>query len=128
MVKKWTAWLLLAAVSIACSGCATVFKGDRSRVRFDSDPEDAAIYINGELYGRTPLRIELNPSNTYTIEFRKPGYQTIVRRIENHIGAGWVILDVICGMVPVLIDALTGAWYELDQHHVDAVLERQQPH
>ena len=49
-----------------------------------------------------------------------------MRQIQNKIGWGWVVLDVITGVVPVLIDALTGAWYDFDQRYVNAILERQQ--
>jgi hypothetical protein len=47
--------------------------------------------------------------------------------ISNHVGAGWVVLDVICGVLPVVVDAVTGSWYSLDQTNINAVLERQQP-
>ncbi len=76
--------------------------------------------------GRTPLRLELRPDESYTIEFRREGYQTEVRRIQNKVGVGWIVLDVLFGVVPVLVDALTGAWYEFDQKYVNALLERQQ--
>jgi hypothetical protein len=32
----------------------------------------------------------------------------------------------VLGLVPVVIDAATGAWYSLDQKNIDAVLEKQQ--
>jgi len=60
------------------------------------------------------------------IEFRKEGFKTEVRQIKNEIGIGWVVLDVVCGLVPVLVDALTGSWYDLDQRYVNAILERRQ--
>ena len=44
--------------------------------------------------------------------------------ITNHVGAGWIVLDVLCGLVPVIIDAATGAWCDLDQKNIKAVLEK----
>lgn len=41
-------------------------------------------------------------------------------------GAGWIVLDVLAGLVPIIVDAATGAWYGLDQDNVNAVLEKQQ--
>ena len=38
-------------------------------------------------------------------------------------GPLWIILDVISEIVPVIIDAATGAWYELDQKNINAILE-----
>jgi hypothetical protein len=46
--------------------------------------------------------------------------------ITNHVGVGWIVLDVIFGLVPVIVDAATGSWYELDQKIVNALLEKQQ--
>ena len=63
----------------------------------------------------------------YTFEFKKEGYKPVIRVIENKIGVGWVILDVLAGLAPVIVDVYTGAWYVLDQKNVDAQLERQQP-
>ena len=65
-------------------------------------------------------------NKTYTIEFRKEGYKSKLVNITNHIGAGWIILDVLGGLIPVIIDAATGAWYELDQKNVNTILEKQQ--
>jgi hypothetical protein len=109
------------------SSCATVLKGDMEGVRLNSEPPAARVYINGEYYGRTPLEIELKCYESYTIEFVKEGHERVVRRITNRIGAGYVVLDVVCGFVPVVIDALTGSWYKLNQHYVNVILEKQQP-
>ena len=46
--------------------------------------------------------------------------------LTNRIGAGWVVLDILGGVVPVIIDAATGAWYAFDQNHVSAVFEENQ--
>ena len=101
------------------------FKGNHSKVGFTSDPRGAKVYVNGAYMGDTPLRLKLESRHDYTIEFVKDGYKTKAFHLTNHIGAGWVVLDVILGLVPVLVDAVTGSWHDLDQKHVNAVLERQ---
>ena len=118
--------ILIGSFLILTCGCATVFKGEYRTVRIKSEPDGAMVFVNGEFHGRTPVKLELRPSRPYTIEFRKEGYETEVRRIKNEIGVGWVILDVVLGVVPVLVDGLTGSWYDFDQKHVNALLERQQ--
>jgi hypothetical protein len=117
---------LCASFLLFISGCATVFKGEYRSVKIKSEPDGAMVFVNGEFQGRTPVRLELRPSRPYTIEFKKEGYETEVRRIKNEIGVGWVILDVVLGVVPVLVDGLTGSWYNFDQKHVNVLLERQQ--
>ena len=76
--------------------------------------------------GDTPVRLKLVSKHTYSIEFRKEGYKTKTVNITNKVGVGWVILDVLGGLIPVIIDAATGAWYELDQKNVNAILDKQQ--
>jgi hypothetical protein len=125
-MKKTVSLVILIAFVFMLSNCATIFKGEYRKVRINSEPDEARVYINGVYQGRTPLKLELRPDESYTIEFRREGYKTEVRHIKNKIGWGWVVLDVVCGVVPVLVDALTGAWYDLDQRYVNAILERQQ--
>ena len=109
------------------TNCATIFKGTHEEISINSDPQRAKVFINGELYGETPLTVKLESKQTYTIEFRKEGFKTKTYKITNHVGAGWIILDVLGGLIPVVIDAATGAWYHLDQKNVNMILEKQQP-
>ncbi len=125
-MKKAISITLAIALFLLTSSCATLFKGTSSRVDFSSDPQGAKIYANGNYMGDTPIRLKLESKRTYNIEFRKEGYQTKTFNITNHVGAGWVVLDILAGLVPVIIDAATGAWYELDQKTVNAILEKQQ--
>jgi hypothetical protein len=127
-MKKTVSIMLLISFVFMLSNCATIFKGEYRDISINSEPDDTQVYVNGEFQGRTPLKLELRPDESYTIEFRRPGYKTEVRQIQNKIGVGWVVLDVVFGLVPVLVDALTGAWYEFNQRYVNAILERQQPH
>jgi hypothetical protein len=108
-------------------GCATIFRGDSTKVRFNSDPQGARVFLNGHYQGRTPMKLHLKSSQSYSIEFRKEGFEPVVRQINSNVGAGWVILDVLVGMVPVVVDALTGSWYHLDQKNVNVILTSQQP-
>lgn len=108
-------------------GCAAIFKGTSNTVDFSSDPSGAKVYINGAHTGTTPVSLKLESKRTYSIEFRKEGYEPRTYTITNHVGAGWIILDVLLtGLVGIIVDAATGAWYELDQESVNAMLEQQQ--
>lgn len=106
--------------------CAAIFKGTHTNVDFSSNPSGAQVLVNGFYMGDTPIRLKLESKKTYHIEFMKEGYTTKTFTITNHVGAGWIVLDVILGLVPVVVDAATGAWYSLDQEHVNAILEEQQ--
>ncbi len=116
----------ILVLSLMFSSCATIFKGSTDGVNFSSDPNGAKVYVNGDLMGTTPFALELKSNKTYTIQFKKDGFQTKSVVLNNSVGGGWIVLDVLGGLLPVVIDAATGNWYELDQDHVNAVLEQQQ--
>jgi len=115
-----------ALTLVLFSGCATIFKGASSEVFFYSEPAGAEVYVNGFRMGQTPVELKLESKKTYNIEFKKEGYETQTYVISNHVGVGWVVLDVIFGLIPVVVDAVTGSWYELDQSNVNAILKGQQ--
>lgn len=118
------------SVCMACLlvvSCASIFKGNSSKIDLASKPTGAKVYVNGNLMGETPLHLKLESKGNYAIEFRLEGYPTKTVNVTNHVGAGWIVLDVLCGLIPVIVDAATGSWYELDQKNITAILEKQQP-
>lgn len=119
--------LSLVLVCIYLSSCALVFKGTKQELSANSDPSRAQVWVNGIQMGETPITLKLESKKTYAIEFKKEGYKSKTVNVTNHIGAGYIILDIVCGLVPIIIDAATGAWYSLDDKTVNAVLEKQQP-
>ena len=124
-MRKFLTISILAAFVFMSSSCALIFKGTSEEVRFGSDPQRAEVWVNGTKMGETPISLRLESKKTYTIEFKMEGFKTVTKSITNHVGAGWIVLDILAGLVPVIIDAATGAWYSLDQKNVDAVLEKQ---
>jgi len=124
---KRLSWILVPAIvlSVLLSGCATVFKGSTQKVNFSSDPASAKVYVNGQYMGTTPMELRLESKHQYTIEFRKDGYANKTVLINSNVGAGWIVLDVLFGLVPVIVDAATGNWNYLDNTNVAAALEKQ---
>jgi hypothetical protein len=118
--------LAFFSLSILSYGCATLFKGSTDKVDFSSTPTQAEVFVNGQLMGKTPLQLKLQSKHSYNIEFRMEGYQTKTVVLNNSVGGGWVVLDILGGLIPIVIDAATGDWFSLDEDHVQAVLENQQ--
>jgi len=116
---------IIVSVSLvfAMTGCATIFKGSNESVSMSSDPDGAEVYSNGQFLGKTPLRINLRSKDVYSIEFRKAGYETKVVQVNNRVGLGWIVLDIVTGFVPVVIDAFTGDWFQLETTTVRAALQ-----
>ena len=58
---RWAVKMGVCLVSIfSLVGCATLFKQKSRAVAFDSDPQGAEIYINGNRMGRTPMPMNLS--------------------------------------------------------------------
>jgi hypothetical protein len=125
MLRKMIAFGLMIVVSPLFFGCATLLAPKTHPLSLASEPHGAQVFVNGVNMGSTPLRLELKADQTYTIEFRKEGYENQTHIVHSKVGAGWVIVDVLFGLVPVIVDAATGAWNKLDQESVEAVLYRQ---
>ncbi len=114
---------VLLLVILLVPGCATVMHGSTEGVYFTSDPDKAKVYIDGQLMGSTPVQLQLVSKNTHTVEFRKAGYETKSVVLTNSVGGGWVVLDILCAVVPLVVDAATGCWWTLDEVHVRGVLD-----
>jgi PEGA domain len=113
---------LLVAVAFLFSGCALIFKGDSVRVTFNSNPQGASVLIDGNSIGLTPTESLLKTNRSYNITFRLAGQQERTYILNNHVGALWIVLDVLGGLFPLIIDAATGAWYEFDDTNVNVSL------
>ena len=100
--------LLLAAVVI--TGCGTLFNAKVKTISMSSNPTQAEVWINGTMRGTTPLSLELDNQRSHTVVFRKEGHADVACELRSNTGAGWIILDILGGLIPVIIDAATGDW------------------
>lgn len=115
--------LLISAVFSI--GCATLFKDKMKKIAFDSDPQGADIYIDGNRVGKTPMPMNLSNLKAVTVTFKKEGYEDKTYLINTKIGTGWIVLDCLGGFIPVIIDAATENWYSLDTDNVKVMLDVQ---
>lgn len=104
--------LMLFVLSLVLTSCATVFKGGEQRVPINSNPQGAEIIIDGVSYGTTPQVIRLEVQRSYDVTLRQGEMERTVT-LRNRIGTTWVVLDVVGLLIPLLVDASTGDWYEL---------------
>ena len=104
-------WSLLAFASLAGSGCATLFAHKTTTAPLSSDPPGAEVFVDGHRVGQTPMMFEWSNRREHIVTFRKAGYKEATCTVARSVGAGWVVLDVVAGLVPVIIDAATGSWY-----------------
>ncbi|UCC82233.1 MAG: PEGA domain-containing protein [Gemmatimonadota bacterium] len=123
MTRKIVGIVVLGLAAAALTGCATIFSPGPDPVEFGSDPEGAEVIVNGQSMGYTPVTLQLRPEKTYTVTFRKNGYEPSTVTLTTHVQAGWVVLDIFAGVVGVAIDAATGKWQAFDSRQQFVVLE-----
>jgi hypothetical protein len=122
---SWFAVVVLGFVTLASTtGCASILGRKLHGVVVESEPPGADVYVNGMRMGRTPMTLELKADKAYNIEFRKSGYEPVTRFVNTRIVGGWIMLDVATGVLPLVFDAATGAWNQLDQKHINVVLDK----
>jgi hypothetical protein len=111
---------LVTIAIVALAGCATMINGSSQTVHLLSQPPGAQVEVSGQS-AVTPAAVQLPRSSTHVVRFRKAGYEDAERLIGQRM-SGYVFLDYMLGIVPVLVDYSTGGFYELDPTLVEVHL------
>ena len=114
--------LVAIAIMLNLSGCATIFSGGRDEITLDSEPPGAEVKANGKIIGTTPMTINAKKGKEYRFEFSKAGYLSKVFNLEYSLGAGWLFLDILTGIISIAVDAATGNWHEFETNEYVASL------
>lgn len=101
----------VVALLLSVTGCATILAGHGPvNIPTATNPNGADVYLDGNRLGTTPVTVQVERKKPHTLVFKKAGYKDASCVLATSTGAGWVILDVITGIVPIVIDAVTGDW------------------
>ena len=104
--------LLLLAI---LSGCGTLFTPDIKAIPLHSNPVEAEVIIDGVSRGLTPMTLELSNRESHVILFQKEGYRSVTCELHATVNNKIVVLDILGGLVPVIVDAATGGLRILEQ-------------
>jgi hypothetical protein len=116
---------LLVGAAAAVTGCATLFSSGSVPVAFQTDTPGAEVWINGTRRGVTPLTLEMDNTKPITVTFKQAGRQDVTVDVGTKVRGGFVVLDVLGGLAPIIIDAATGEWKTLETRTVNANLVQQ---
>jgi hypothetical protein len=105
------------------TGCAAILGSKEKSFDLQSTPQGADVLTDGTRLGTTPLKVKLSNTKTHTFVFRKEGYKETTCQLSRGTGGGWVILDVLMGLVPVIIDAATNSWSQTQGTSCSGALE-----
>jgi len=115
--------LALALIAFTLTGCAAVLGSKQKEFDLHSTPQGADVYLDGNRLGTTPLKARLSNQAEHTFVFRKEGYKDATCTLARGTGAGWVVLDVLTGLVPIVIDAATNSWSQTKGQTCSGALE-----
>jgi hypothetical protein len=111
-------YLLLLALVIQLSGCATIFNGTKSTIYVRSEEPDTSIYIDEIYIGKNTGSYNVSKKGDHYITVRKEGCEE--RRIEMNqtfdpVSLLGILIDF--GIISMLIvdGAATGAITDFDQ-------------
>ena len=97
------------------SGCGTLFTPDIKAIPLHSNPVAAEVIIDGIPRGVTPMTLELSNRESHVIQFTKEGYKTVSCELHATVNNKIVVLDVLGGLVPLIVDAATGGLKILEE-------------
>ena len=111
---------------VTLMGCGAILQGTRQTIQANSAPSAATIAVSptNEEY-TTPASMSLERKNNYVLTFSKEGYTSAKFNIQKKLSGGMLVLDVLfTGLLGVIVDAATGAWYNLSPEVASVSLER----
>lgn len=112
---------LLASFAAAqtLTGCGWMFTGTEAEVPIESSP-GAYVWVDGRYVGATPLTVRLDSSEDHFIVIARDGLPPVQVEVTSSLQAGWLVLDILLLplLVPIIVDAATGGWFDVDQSHV----------
>jgi hypothetical protein len=108
-------WLgVLAVLSVLNTGCASILQGSRQRVSIVTEPAAASIQVDGLKIGESPVTTSLKRGKTHLLKISKDGYEDKTFVANSSASGGWVVLDVLCGLVPLVVDIATSNWEKFE--------------
>lgn len=105
--------LIALAIVSATAGCGTLFNEDSTDITITA-PEGVKILVDGSPTptGVTPLS---NKKPHVVTAFDKDNNLVGTCNIDTTVRGKYLIGDLFLGFWPVVIDVLTGGWYDLDK-------------
>jgi hypothetical protein len=104
-------------LSLSLCSCAAVFRGTKDKVHIESTPPGAEVSVGQRTVGPAPVDVDVDRSSTTQVKLVKAGYEDNIGNVNKSTNPAWVVLDVVTCIpllcIPLLIDAVTGAWIDL---------------
>ncbi len=126
MLRRLTASVsLIVFVLATLPGCGLIFGGTSQKIRVSTEPSGATVSAKPDIGTyTTPVEISLERRTERTIYITKPGYTDANFRLQRGIRGEIVLLDIVFGLVPFVIDIVVGSWYRLSPSETEVTLQK----
>jgi hypothetical protein len=122
-MRRLHALCFVAAIPATAIGCGALFNGGPQRLTVNSTPTAAEVWIDGAKRGTTPFFVDLAKNKDHTFVFKHVGFDDATVDVTKKVKGTYVILDVLGGVLPVVVDAVAKSWYVLDRDVVTGQLQ-----
>ena len=124
-IPSLTLPLVCVAMPLTVAACGLIFGGTRQTIQANSSPPGTTIVTAPATATlTTPASVSLERKRDYTLTFSKAGYTSADVQVAHHVRGGIIVLDILFGLVPVIVDAATGAWSSLSPNMVNVTLTK----
>ncbi len=116
--------LVVASLAMLSSGCAAIFKGSKQTVRFEAIPGESDVRSDGRFLGETPTEAKIDRDRPPNVAVSKDGFKEQHVQLQKKADTPWFFWDIatcvipVTLCIPVLVDAISGAWYSYDDVYV----------
>lgn len=123
MIRKSIFSVVLLALCLCFSQCATIIRGSNQRVVILSQPKVANIEIDGQSAGQTPFFSKLERRRKHVVRVSLDGYEPYEITLNRKMN-GWIFGNILLGgIIGIAVDIATGSMYSLTPKDVYADLQ-----
>lgn len=121
-MRKIISVVVLSAVLLVHSGCATIVSSGTQDFKVQSNPPGARVEIDGVHKGQTPLFLKLEREERHTVKIQKEGYVEAVEPTTRGFNWWFMANIVLGGIVGMVVDFCTGAVYTVKPKELNVEL------
>lgn len=122
-LHKFMTLILVIGMITALSSCATILDGKKNTIKVHAgSPIAAKVYLDGEFIGETPFKIRIEKRKIQEgslIEVKKEGFETMQYEVIRFPHVGYVMLDIITGVIPLIVDVADGNIYRPNTRNIE---------
>jgi hypothetical protein len=115
---------VVLVMALGIVACASIMNGTGQKLNIASEPAGAAVLVDGDAVGNTPVVAKMSRNERHTITVKLDGYQPFEVKTSRHMN-GWVVGNLVFGgPLGLIIDFADGAAYKLTPKEIAAQLGR----